>query len=97
MHKLILFFSGKLQNSRWDDVTESKSRAPVLHAFLSMRVDVKRQQRAFKTTRRISSAAAMGVCASVLWHKNQHLNVLQHIVSLILHSGHAGKQVCFIT
>lgn len=91
------FFSDKLQNFRWDDiVTELKSRAPVLHAFLSMCVDVKRRQRAFKTTHRISNAAAMGVCASVLLrHKNQHLNVLQHIVSLILHRGHAGKQVCF--
>ena len=35
-----------------------------------------------------------GLCASVLlWHKNQRMNLLQHILSLILHRGHAEKQV----
>ena len=44
------------------------------------------------------SSAVVGVCASVLLrHKNQRMNLLQHILSLILHRGHAGKQVNIIT
>ena len=39
---------------------------------------------------RVSNDATMGVCAAILLrHKNQHMNALQHIVSLILHRGHA--------
>ena len=85
----------KLANFSWDDLaSELKIKAPVLHAFLTTCVDVKRRRRTVKTTRTTSSAAVMGVCASILpRHKNQHMNILQHIVSLILHRGHAGKQV----
>ena len=88
----------KLENFTWDDLaTELKSRAPVLHTILSMCVNVKRRKRSFRTTHRPSNAAAMGVCASVLLrHRNQQMNLLQHIISLILHRGHAGKQVRFI-
>ena len=77
--------SKHLEKFRWDDLAaELKSRAPVLHEFLSMCVDVKRRQRSFKKTHRTSNAAVMGVCASLLLrHKNQHMNALQHIVSLI--------------
>ena len=92
-----LICSEHLEKFRWDDLAELKSRAPVLHEFLSMYVDVKRRQRSFKKTHRTTNAAVMGVCASLLLrHKNQHMNALQHIVSLILHRGHAGKQVLFV-
>ena len=85
----------KLANFSWDDLaSELKNRAPVLHTFLTTCVDVKRRRKTSKTTYRTSNAAVLGVCASILLrHKNQHMNVLQHIVSLILHRGHAGKQV----
>ena len=89
--------SDKLENFRWEDLaTELKTRAPTLHSFLNMCVDVKRRKRPFKKTYRPSNVAVMVVCASVLLrHKNQHMNTLQHIefVSLLLHRGHAGKQV----
>lgn len=85
----------ELEKFKWDDVVnELKVRAPTLHAILHMCVDVKRRKRTAKRSYRSSNVAVMGVCASVvLRHKNQHMNVLQHIISLLLHRGHAGKQV----
>lgn len=39
-------------------------------------------------------SAIVAVCAAILLrYKNQRMNMLQHMVSLILHRGHAGKQV----
>ena len=36
----------------------------------------------------------LGVCASILLrHKNVHMNALQRIISLVLHTGHSAKQV----
>ena len=84
-----------LANLKWDNLdSELKTRAPVLHAFLHKCVDVKRRPRPFKTSYRARNAVVMGVCSSIiLRHKNQHLNLMQHIVSIILHHGHAGKLV----
>ncbi len=68
--------------------------------LLKVCVEVKRRERPSKKTRltkrtyRPSNSAVLGVCASILLrHKNQQMNVLQRVVSLILHRGHAGKQV----
>ncbi len=91
-----------LQEFSWDQVVEElKNRAPTLHTFLNGCVDVKRRERPSKKARRAkkayrpSNSAVLGVCASILLrHKNQQMNVLQCLVSLILHRGHAGKQVC---
>ena len=75
-------------------MAELEKRAPVLHKLLSACVDARRRKRPFKSTYRSSNAAAIGISAAILLrHRNQHMNALQHIISLILHCGHAGKQV----
>ena len=74
--------------------------APTFHTILQACVNVKRRKRAntsggkrHKTYHR-SDNAALGVCACILLrHRNHHLNLFQRLVSLILHSGHSGKQV----
>ena len=87
-----------LERFKWEDVaTELTARAPTLHSVLKMCVEVKRRERPHKRSYRNSDVSVMGVCASViLRHKNQHMNALQNIISLLLHRGHAGKQVIMI-
>ena len=47
---------------------------------------------------RPKDSAVLGICAALLLrHRNHHLNLVQRIMSLILHCGHAGKQVRFST
>ena len=89
-----------LQNFTWDRLCEELQRkAPTVHFFLTACCDVKRRERPLKHGQkkvigRTSPSAVVGVCASVLLrHRNQQMNMLQHLVSLILHRGHAGKQV----
>ena len=81
---------------------ELQSRAPTFYAILNICAAVKRQIRSTtggqkKRTYRPSTTAVIGVCASIFLHNcNQQMNALQHLVSLILHGGHAGKQVRYI-
>ena len=50
-----------------------------------------------KATKRPTSMAIIGVCAAIiLRNKNMHMNLVQHIVSLILNTGHASKQVSLL-
>lgn len=83
----------------WDGVAdELERRAPTLHAILKECVEVKRRERPSKKRRRgsyrPSNSAVIGICACILMrHKNQQMNVLQRMISLILQRGHAGKQV----
>ena len=88
-----------LQSFTWDKLCEElKRRAPTVHSFLTACCDVKQRQRPLKSAKRVTRhtnpSAVVGVCTVVLLrHRNQRMNVLQHLVSLILHHGHAGKQV----
>jgi len=46
---------------------------------------------------RPSNSAILGVCAALLLrHRNHNMNVVQRIISIILHGGHAAKQVLFV-
>ncbi len=75
---------------------ELESKAPTLYGVLSVCVDVRRRKRKRKTTKQKSSSntAMLGVCAAILLrHRNQKMNLLQRIITLIFHSGHASKQV----
>ena len=39
--------------------------------------------------------AVIGMCAAILLcHHNSHMNLVQRIISTLLYSGHAPKQVC---
>lgn len=86
-----------LESFSWEKLcTELQSSAPTFYQVLHGCVNVKRRQRATKTYHP-SNTAILGVCAAVLLrHRNQNLNLLQRIISLILHSGHAAKQVLIL-
>ena len=95
----IFVSSASLHSFSWEKlVDELRSKAPTLHSLLSACAEVKRRERGTKGKKiyRTSPSAVVGVCASILLrNRNQSMNVLQYIVSLILHRGHAGKQVKF--
>ena len=43
---------------------------------------------------RSNTNAVIGICSAILLnHRNQNMNLVQKIVALILHDGHASKQV----
>ena len=75
----------RLERFKWDDVAaELTARAPTLHSVLKMCIEAKRRARPLKRSHRNSDVAVMFVCASViLRHKNQHMNALQNIISLL--------------
>lgn len=91
----------------WDKLTsEISAKAPTLYAILEGCVNVKRKEkraltaphgRKFKN-RHSSKSAVMGMCAAILLrNRNHHMNLVQRIVALILHSGHSAKQVRNVT
>lgn len=87
-----------LQNFSWEKLHEKlKFKAPTLYRVLQGCVNVHRREREGRKgskTHHPSDSAVLGVCAALLLrHRNQRLNLLQRIISLILHSGHAGKLV----
>ena len=68
--------------------SEITNRAPTLHSLLKICTDVRR---------RTSNEIVRVVCASIiLRHRNQEMNLLQKIISVILHRGGAAKQVSSI-
>ena len=86
----------KISSFSWDKlITDLEKRAPTFHTLLHGCAEVKRRERKI-TTKKLKrpNKVVVGVCASlILQHKNHNMNVLQRIVSLILHRGHAAKQV----
>ena len=90
-----------LQSFTWEKLhLDLKMKAPTLYRVLQACVNVHRRKHAGKTghtkTHCTHNSVVLGMCAAlILRHRNQHLNLVQRIISLILHSGHTGKQVCF--
>ena len=87
-----------MESFSWEKLNkELKSTAPSLHRVLQACVNVQRRQRVTeraRKTHRPSDSAVISVCAALLLrHRNHNLNLLQRIIFLILHSGHAAKQV----
>ena len=89
-----------LKSFSWDDLLadlELEKTAPVFCQILKECVNVKRRngsaKRRFYST---DSATIIGVVAAILLHHhNEHLNLVQRIISILLYSGHAPKQVLF--
>ena len=87
-----------LKSFSWDDLlAELEKTAPVFCQILKECVNVKRRngsaKRRFYST---DSATIIGVVAAILLrHHNEHLNLVQRIISILLYSGHAPKQVLF--
>lgn len=89
----------------WEKLAQQISHAaPTLYAVLDACVDVKRRRsvegdgksktKAKTRARQCSSTAILGVCAGILLrHRNHHMNLVQRLVALVLHSGHSAKQV----
>jgi len=89
---------GALENFSWEKLhAELRLTAPTFYRILEACVNVKRRKRVTKKKPRMhcpSNSAVLGVCAAlVLRHRNRNLNLVQRIVSLILHSGHSSKKV----
>ena len=92
-----------MQIFTWDSlVSELESNALTLHQVLKACVTVSRSLRAQKrcgSKKNIrfhhpESAAVLGLCAAVLLRYHNHsMSLVQWILSVILHSGHAWKQV----
>ena len=90
-----------LQSFTWEKLhRELKVKAPTLHQVLMGCINVRQRERVRKgphrKSTRVHKHAVLGICAAILLrHRNQNLNLVQRLLSLILNSGHAGKQVCF--
>ncbi len=92
---------GVLQTFKWESVlTEMQELAPNLLGFLRSCVQRTRKvpskgQTPGQRTYRASDDTVVGVCAAILLrHRSQSMNLVQRMVSLLLYSGHAPKQVC---
>ena len=91
-----------LSNFSWEVLAlELEKNAPTFFAILTACVEVRQPKKptvsthSQKRTRRASNTAVLGVCAAILLrHCNHHMNLVQRLISLILHSGHSAKQVC---
>ena len=89
-----------LETFSWEKLhSELSSTAPTFYRILCGFVNVQQQKRASKKKSKYqcqSNMSVLGVCAALLLrHRNRYLNLVQKIISLILHSGHASKQVLF--
>ena len=91
-----------LKSFSWTQLeSEVERNAPTLHNVLKGLTTATRQERSQKRGRKskkhsyhASNSAVFGLCVAVLLrHCNHSMSVVQRVISLILHSGHAGKQV----
>ena len=79
--------SNNIESFTWEKLLdELKHNAPTFLGFLQTCVHT--------STLRSNSEAVVGICAAIiLKHRYNRMNLVQKILSLILHAGHAGKQV----
>ena len=76
-----------LKNFKWDDLmTELCTYAPLLNKILHFCTKTSKIKR--------NRDATIGTCAAILFKfRLSRMNLIQKIISLILHAGHCGKQV----
>lgn len=90
-------------------ISELHTTAPTLLRVLEGCVNVKRRVRRecrghgrrkkkVQKARTSSNSSIIGICTAILLrHHNKNMNLVQRIISVILHCGHAAKQVkCII-
>lgn len=86
-----------LQKFSWEALaTEVKETAPNLFGILdgSLQVQVTPSQQKGRKSRRVNKTAILGLCTAILCrYRNQSMNLVQRLVSLILYKGGASKQV----
>ena len=90
-----------LRSFSWESFgTEVKETAPSLFAVLDGSLEVhvppsREKRRKTGKTRRVSKAAILGLCTAILCrYRNQSMNLVQRLVSILLYKGGANKQVC---
>ena len=91
-----------LQTFSWESfATEVKLTAPTLFAVLDGSLEVhippsREKRRKTGKTRRVSKAAILGLCTAILCrYRNQSMNLVQRLLSVLLYKGGANKQVRF--
>ncbi len=85
-----------LQSFQWDTLMgELKAKAPTLLKLLQGCIRTKRRRASAKgRSYAADEKAVIGLCAAILLrHRNANMNLVQRIVSVLLYSGHAPKQV----
>ena len=85
---LTLFDWNKLES-------ELESQAPSLFSVLRSATIVNvPPSKARKKTYRVKQSQVLGICAAILLrHRNQSMNLVQRILSVLLYNGCASKQV----
>ena len=68
--------------------------APTLLEILQGCVMRNKRKKQVGMSYRVKDESVIGICAAILLrHQNPQMNLIQPIVSLLLYSGHAPKQV----
>ena len=88
----------------WEDLVKELENSSPLFCQLLRECVTRKRRKASKRGRSyaVNDSAVIGVCAAILLHhRNANMNLVQRIVSALLYSGHAPKQVirntCMIT
>lgn len=86
--------SEAMQSFTWDTLVEElKTKAPTLLQMIRECVRTKRRQVSARSYI-VDENAIIGLCTAILLrHRNKNMNLVQRIISVLLYSGHAPKQV----
>ena len=93
------FTPERLRSFQWEDlVDEMQQNAPTMLEILRGCVARKERKSRLGRLYRVKDESIIGVCAAILLrHQNPQMNLIQRIVSLLLYSGHAPKQVSIVS
>lgn len=85
-----------MQAFKWVNVVkELKSTAPVTVSLLNECCKKMGRDRSRLSAFTLNSSMIIGlICAVLLRARNQNMNLIQKMISLVLYRGHASKQVC---
>ena len=89
-----------LQGFSWDSLlAEVKESAPTLLTILDGSLEVhippsREKRRKTAKTRHVNKAAIIGLCTAILCrYRNQSMNLVQRLLSILMYKGGANKQV----
>ena len=86
-----------LTSFTWDALVEElRERSPTLYQILKEAAQKRRKVSKARKSYIVEDNTVIGLCSAVLMrHKNNKMNMVQRIISLLLYSEHASKQVKF--
>ena len=86
-----------MKSFSWGDLTkELEEVSPIFYTILKECVQKKKRTTSKKprTSYAVDNSSVIGMCAAILLrHRNKNMCLVQRIVSALLYSGHAPKQV----